>query len=183
MKYKKICLDPGHGGKDSGAAANGLLEDSLNLTVAKELGIMLKKAGWSVTYTRTTDVFIPLGDRVKIAQKAGSELFISIHHNAGGGIGWEVIYEVDDKETKKLAECIGKEFTKNDRPKHGTGVYSKTDRTGKEDYFAVLRNGKIDGVITEYAYLDSRDHNSVDSALELKKEAEAIFKGIQEFNK
>lgn len=182
MKYTKICIDAGHGGTDPGAVANGLKESNLNLSVVKYLGPMLKKAGYSVTYTRTTDIFLELNERVKIAQKAGCQIFISVHHNAGGGMGWEVIFECDDIATKKLAECIGKYFTLAGQTKHGKGVYCKPNSHG-DDYFGVLRNGSMDGVITEFAYLDSKDHEDIDTQTKLKKEAEALFKGIQEYNK
>lgn len=95
---KTICIDPGHGGYDPGAVANGLLEKDLNLAVALGLKTLLEHAGIFVIMTRTTDV-CPAGDttnltkdlqaRCDIANQANVDLFLSIHTNAGGGKGAE----------------------------------------------------------------------------------------------
>ena len=95
---KSICIDPGHGGYDPGACANGLQEKDLNLAVALGLQTLLEHAGIAVTMTRTTDV-CPAGDttnlpkdlqaRCTISDNAKADLFLSIHCNAGGGKGAE----------------------------------------------------------------------------------------------
>lgn len=183
MRRKVVCIDFGHGGKDPGAVANGIKEKIANRKVALKLGELFKKAGYVVIYTHTEDDFVELSDRVKIAQKAGAEFFISVHHNAGGGKGYEIIYEVDQPETKTWATTIANEFAAIGRPKHGAGIYSKSNSTGKEDYFAVLRNGKMLGIITEFAYLDSADYKNIDTEKELEAEAICIFNGTHKFNR
>ena len=75
-----ICINPGHGGSDPGACGD-LRESDMNLTVALILGPMLAERGARVVYTRTTDVRVPLSDRPVIANNAGVDLFVSIHHN------------------------------------------------------------------------------------------------------
>ena len=80
LSGKIICLNPGHGGSDPGACGP-LRESDENLTVALILGPMLTERGVQVVYTRTTDVRVPLSDRPVIANNAGADLFISIHHN------------------------------------------------------------------------------------------------------
>lgn len=82
LTFKTIMLDPGHGGKDPGAAANGLKEKSINLRFAKILAAKLKKAGFNVLYTRSTDKFIPLEERTAMANIKKADMFISIHCNA-----------------------------------------------------------------------------------------------------
>lgn len=80
LSGKIICINPGHGGSDPGACGP-LRESDMNLTVALILGPMLSERGASVVYTRTSDVRVPLSDRPVIANNAGADLFISIHHN------------------------------------------------------------------------------------------------------
>lgn len=80
LSGKIICLNPGHGGSDPGACGD-LRESDMNLTVALRLGQLLSERGARVVYTRTTDVRVPLSDRPVIANNAGADLFISIHHN------------------------------------------------------------------------------------------------------
>lgn len=83
LGVRSIILDPGHGGKDPGAMANGLKEKDIVLDVAKKLAPLLEKnLGCKVTFTRDNDTFIPLEDRTAIANTQGADLFISLHINA-----------------------------------------------------------------------------------------------------
>lgn len=75
-----VVLDPGHGGKDPGAiGGNGTYEKNITLATGKELQTILQKRGYTVYLTRSTDIFIPLRQRIKIAQKYKADLFMSIH--------------------------------------------------------------------------------------------------------
>lgn len=83
LRVKTIVIDPGHGGKDPGAMANGLKEKNIVLKVAKKLALILrKKLDCRVILTRSTDVFIPLEERTAIANKNDADLFVSLHVNA-----------------------------------------------------------------------------------------------------
>ncbi len=81
---KRIVVDPGHGGKDSGAVGkNGLKEKDCNLDIARRLKTKLEKElGVTVLLTRDRDVFIPLNGRTEFANTRNAQLFISIHNNA-----------------------------------------------------------------------------------------------------
>ncbi|MBN8522014.1 MAG: N-acetylmuramoyl-L-alanine amidase [Alphaproteobacteria bacterium] len=76
-----VVIDPGHGGQDPGAvAAGGIYEKTVTLAAAKQLKQKLEESGrYQVFLTRDRDVFIKLGDRVKIARKHKADLFVSIH--------------------------------------------------------------------------------------------------------
>jgi N-acetylmuramoyl-L-alanine amidase len=83
LRVKKIVIDPGHGGKDPGAMANGLKEKDIVLKVARKLAPMLEnRLGCKVILTRNKDVFIPLEERTAIANKNDADLFISLHVNS-----------------------------------------------------------------------------------------------------
>lgn len=79
-----LVIDPGHGGKDVGAHGAKSYEKNINLSVAKLFGEKVKKECKDVTvvYTRDTDTFVSLKDRADIANKAGGDLFVSIHVNS-----------------------------------------------------------------------------------------------------
>ena len=79
-----VVIDAGHGGKDPGALGSMSKEKDIALSVAKKLGekINANHSDVNVLYTRTTDKFIPLDERPKIANKANADLFISLHCNA-----------------------------------------------------------------------------------------------------
>jgi N-acetylmuramoyl-L-alanine amidase len=79
---KTICLDPGHGGKDSGNRVGGHYEKNYTLPLAFELRDQLKKLGFKVVLTRSRDVYVDLPARPAIANKRGADLFISLHFNA-----------------------------------------------------------------------------------------------------
>lgn len=78
-----VVIDPGHGGRDPGAGAHGVLEKNITLDVALKLGKYLQEElGVNVEYTRKDDRFIELRDRGRIANEYGGKLFISLHVNA-----------------------------------------------------------------------------------------------------
>ena len=80
---KMIVIDPGHGGKDPGAMGRtGLKEKTVVLDIGRRLKKLLEQRGHRVIMTRTTDRFISLEDRTKLANAAKADLFISIHANA-----------------------------------------------------------------------------------------------------
>ena len=84
LKLGKVVIDAGHGGHDTGTIGpNGLLEKDLVLEVALRLGkLITRQLGAEVVYTRSTDVFIPLEERTRIANEEKADLFISIHANS-----------------------------------------------------------------------------------------------------
>jgi N-acetylmuramoyl-L-alanine amidase len=81
-KIKSICLDPGHGGKDSGNRVGDKQEKDFTLRLAFELRDQLKRHGFKVWLTRSTDTFIELPDRPGLARRRRADLFLSLHFNA-----------------------------------------------------------------------------------------------------
>lgn len=81
---RTIVIDPGHGGRDTGAVGpNGLREKNVVLEIALKLRRLIqKRLGIRVVMTRTEDVFVPLEERTAIANRAKADFFISIHVNA-----------------------------------------------------------------------------------------------------
>lgn len=81
-----VVIDPGHGGSDPGAIANGIWEKDVNLAVALKLRDILNSQGIDVFMTRDRDVTVDLDDRPAISNEykdnVGADLFVSIHSNA-----------------------------------------------------------------------------------------------------
>jgi N-acetylmuramoyl-L-alanine amidase len=106
-----VMLDPGHGGKDPGAiGVSGTYEKLVSLATALELKRQLEAGGrYRVELTRTRDMFIPLDDRVDIAQRRGAALFVSMHadalsdHSVRGASVYTLAPTASDAQTAALA--------------------------------------------------------------------------------
>ena len=83
LSVSRVVIDPGHGGHDPGAQANGINESELVLDISQRVAKLLgQKPGFEVVLTRSTDEFIPLEERTGIAKREEADLFLSIHANA-----------------------------------------------------------------------------------------------------
>lgn len=84
IKKKIIVIDPGHGGKDSGAIGykKHIYEKNIVFKISKELSKILKQKGYTVYLTRNKDTFIKLRHRTEYANKKNADIFISVHANA-----------------------------------------------------------------------------------------------------
>ena len=108
-----VMLDPGHGGKDPGAiGVTGLYEKTVALAAAQELKRQLEAGGrFRVELTRQRDVFIPLEDRVGIAQRRGAALFVSMHADAltDRGVRGASVYTLGDATDAQTAALARRE--------------------------------------------------------------------------
>lgn len=127
-----LVLDPGHGGIDPGAEAEGMTEAALMLTFARELKeVLLRQGGFRVVLTRDADVFVPLEARMSIARQAGADAFLSLHADAlaegeaSGATIYTLAAEAEDRAAQALAE-------RHDRDDLLAGV----DLTGQDDLVA-----------------------------------------------
>jgi len=112
-KIRRIVVDPGHGGHDSGAIGpNGVREKDVVLAIGLKLRDLLKdELGLDVVMTRASDVFIPLEERTAIANKVNADLFVSVHANAAlnrSASGIETYY-LNLAKTEKAAQLAAKE--------------------------------------------------------------------------
>ncbi|CAM3434578.1 N-acetylmuramoyl-L-alanine amidase [Corallococcus sp. ZKHCc1 1396] len=83
LKVRRVVIDPGHGGHDSGAVGKGgTMEKEVALAISKKVADGLREKGLEVVLTRDDDTFIRLEDRAKLANEAHGDLFISVHCNS-----------------------------------------------------------------------------------------------------
>jgi len=178
----RIGIDFGHGGVDPGASGGGMLEKKINYNVGMELRRLLMTAGHEVVLSRTEDATLGLSARTKIFNTKKCDLVVSVHHNAGGGDGYDIIHQVDPKWTiksKRLAGMVAFEFDKLNN-KHRVFTRSST-KNPKEDYHTIIALTECPAIITELAFLDTRDVMVVDTLNEQKLEAMAIFRAISRY--
>lgn len=171
-----ITLDPGHGGTDPGAVANGLREKDINLDVSKRVEAKLKAKGIKVYMTRSTDVFHTLGARVDKGVASGSNAFVSIHTNAAtpAASGSETFYSASvGNDSKQLATFIQNRLYKAmDHPNRGVKNYG----------FQVIRTNPLPAALVELGFVTNQyDAAKLASGTYKDRAASAIAAGIEDY--
>jgi len=141
-RKKLIVIDPGHGGKDSGAIGiNSRFEKDLVFTVSLILKELLERKGYKVLLTRDGDYFIELQERTRFANHKDADLFVSVHANA-------VDLRHSDPSKSKGIETFFLSPARSDRAKraaekeNGYGV-GTMDGLSKEAFLTFLNREKI----------------------------------------
>ena len=173
----KVCIDAGHGGKDSGAVGSKTHEKWIALDVAIRVARKLKNSGIDVVMTRDSDYFVGLEERAKIANNAGADLFVSIHCNSSdnkSATGTEVwCYQWENLTIFALAGCIKNRLIAR------TGF---RDRGVKEENFAVLRLTKCPAALVELGFISNPQEEQTMMSYDYQDAAStAIVEGIKEF--
>ncbi|MDH6674480.1 N-acetylmuramoyl-L-alanine amidase [Paenibacillus sp. LBL] len=149
---KKIWIDGGHGGKDPGACGNGLQEKDIALTVSLGVKDRLEAEyeGVQVSMSRSTDVFLELSERTNAANKAGADLLVSIHCNAGGGAGGfeSFRYTSASTATRSLQNVLHTEIMAALKP------FGVIDRGQKAKNLHMCRESRMPAVLTENLFID-----------------------------
>lgn len=177
-----IVIDSGHGGSDSGASGNGMLEKDYTLMISKYMKDRFDELGIPSKLTRTTDETVSPSDRVnRILNAYGNSpnvLVISNHLNAGGGSGSEVIYALrnNDRLAKSILAGLG-EAGMPIRKAYQRRLPS--DMT--KDYYFIHRNtGLTEPLIIEYGFIDNK--NDADMIKNnYKRYAEEVVKAIANY--
>jgi len=130
-----VVLDAGHGGLDDGAhSPGGALEKDIVLEFVHALAARLEKTGhYKIVMTRDSDVFVPLADRVKIAQDAGASLFISIHADMLAEepqVSGATVYTVSDQASDPAAAKVAEKENQSDA---AAGVVGREDNSEVAD--------------------------------------------------
>ena len=194
---RTIFLDPGHGGRDSGAYYYNVAEKDLNMQVYRKLRKKLEELGYKVLTSRDSDIDVDfVTERSRMVNKTNSDIFISIHFNATGSpysraSGIQTYSYSDDpdypskinpywhnhpdrmSESKRLAAAIHSSLLAE------TGA---KDAGLLERSFAVLRETAKPAVLLELGYIDNFAENQQirDSHYQDKLVA-GIVKGIQKY--
>jgi N-acetylmuramoyl-L-alanine amidase len=202
-----ICLDPGHGGKDSGNRVGfgffGHSEKTYTLLLAFELRDQFKKAGFNVVLTRTKDTYVDLPARPAMANKLGADLFVSLHFNATQTGKNEVegpetycITPVGAASSNAQGEGGGFGATTANRCENRSLLLAYQmekslvqnlnveDRGVRRARFAVLRDATMPAILIEGGYMTNPAEGKkiYDSAYR-RQMAAAIVKGILAYQK
>ena len=194
---KTIFLDPGHGGRDSGAYYYNVAEKDLNMQVYRKLRKKLEELGYKVLTSRDSDIDVDfITERSRMVNKTNSDIFISIHFNATGSAyskssGIQTYSYSDEpdypskinpywhnhpdrmSESKRLAAAIHSSLLAE------TGA---KDAGLLESSFAVLRETAKPAVLLELGYMDNfAENQQIQDSHYQDKLVAGIVKGIQKY--
>jgi N-acetylmuramoyl-L-alanine amidase len=151
--FSTVVVDAGHGGKDSGAYRRyGPPEKMITLDVAQRLNRKLRESQLKTVMTRSSDVFIPLDDRVSIENTQKNAIFVSIHFNDSrrrGIRGFETYYH--SGESFDLANRIQSKLMT---------IPNSANRGIHTANFRVLRNANCPAVLVECGFLSNRSEGN-----------------------
>jgi N-acetylmuramoyl-L-alanine amidase len=173
-----VVIDPGHGGKDSGAPGlGGLLEKDVVLPISTKLARILEQNGIQVVLTRDADFFVELQGRVDIAKRVNATLFVSIHANAVDNrpdVNGLELYYYDSGYG--LAESVRQSILQN--------ISSLKNRGTRKARFYVLRKNSMPAILVETGYMTGREDNPrLGSSEYQSRMAEGIASGILNYLK
>ena len=191
VTQKRIVIDVGHGGKDSGAIGlNGIKENDVVLGIAKEICILNKmifKGRYDIYLTRYDDRFIPLSDRSRLAKSLNACMFVSLHCNAStnNSRGMEVYtlnsFSEDSEPNIKKSIALGTEILGEAK------LHLKIeDRGMKFANFQVLREtiGHCPAILVELGFLTNSDESAYFlETSNVKATALAILLGMDNYLK
>ena len=194
---KTIFLDPGHGGRDSGAYYYNVAEKDLNMQVYRKLRKKLEELGYKVLTSRDSDIDVDfITERSRMVNKTNSDIFISIHFNATGsayskssGIQTYSYSDEPDYPSKINPYWHNHPDRMSESKRLAVAIHSSLlAETGAKDAgllersFAVLRETAKPAVLLELGYIDNLAENQQirDSHYQDKLVA-GIVKGIQKY--
>lgn len=177
LKNKVIVIDPGHGGRDTGATGiKGSYEKNLTLKTAQLLYDKLKTEGANVVMTRNTDSYLSLSSRVGMSHTYAADAFISIHYDSilDSSVRGMTSYYYHNYQ-QRLATAVGKEVASFTKLK---------DRGVRYGDYHVLRENKRASVLLELGYLsNSAEETLVNSESYQANAATGIYQGLAKYFK
>ena len=200
---KVICIDPGHGGKDTGNVVGYRAEKTYTLLLAQELAAQLKSAGYKVILTRTRDTYPELSERADIANRNNADLFLSLHFNAVAsgksevsGVETYCITPVGASSSNSEGRGAGYGSTPGNRMENKSlllaflvqkalvkGIEAE-DRAVRRARFAVLRDAEMPAILIESGYMTHPiEGKKIFDAVYRQQTAKAIARGINDYIK
>ena len=185
MNNRLVIVDAGHGGIDSGAVGNGMLEKNLTLEISKYIYNRLKEIGIPVVMTREEDTYLPKEDRIRrvmsLSSNSTKPILIANHINAGGGEGAEVVYSLRDND--ELATLVLDKIGEKGQLKRKVYQRRLPENPNKDYYYILRETGNTEPILIEYGFIDNKNdayklkNNLLDDDTEEAKEEYIVEKG------
>ena len=196
---RKIVLDPGHGGFDQGAAGGSVVEKNFALRLAVRTAEILRRCGYTVLLTRSSDRLIPLNSRAAFANNARADIFVSLHCNAStdrraDGIESYCLTPAGAASTNQkrisTVKCPGNQLDPNNfllAFELHRALLNRTranDRGVRRGRFAVLRDLNMPGVLLEVGFLSNPgEETRLRNAAYVEQLARGIAVGIINYHR
>lgn len=182
MNNRLVIVDAGHGGIDSGAVGNGMLEKNLTLEISKYIYNRLKEIGIPVVMTREEDTYLPKEDRIRrvmsLSSNSTKPILIANHINAGGGEGAEVVYSLRDND--ELATLVLDKIGEKGQLKRKVYQRRLPENPNKDYYYILRETGNTEPILIEYGFIDNKN-----DAYKLKNNlldyAEGVVEAISQY--
>lgn len=174
-----VFIDAGHGGNDGGCFEGNIVEKDINLAIAKIVEEKLTEAGFGVLMSRSDDTYVAKEDRVKMANEAQADIYVSIHQNSSDDrsvSGMEVWYEGTDagRASKRLALLVSHQTA------DGTQA-SEREVRGDGEYY-VTKNTQMPACLIETGFLSNKEERARLASREYQEQiAAGIVQGITYF--
>lgn len=177
-----VIIDAGHGGIDSGAVGNNLLEKDLNLKASQYLYNRLKELGIPAKLVRDNDEYLPKEERVRriknLYNNSPNTILISNHMNAGNGEGAEIVYSL--KNNSNLADLILSNIKESGQKVRKTYQRRLPENPNLDYYYILRETGNTTPLLIEYGFIDNiNDSNRLKNNLE--EYVEGVVKGLTEY--
>ena len=175
MNDYKIIIDAGHGGIDSGAVGNNLLEKDLNLRASLYMYDTLKELGIPVKLSRDNDEYLPKDERVRRINNMmePNTILISNHMNAGAGEGAEIVYSLNNNNI--LPELILNNIKAKGQKVRKTYQRRLPENPNKDYYYILRETNSKEPLLIEYGFIDN-----INDSNRLKNNLEDYVEGVVE---
>jgi N-acetylmuramoyl-L-alanine amidase len=170
-----VCIDPGHGGSDTGALENGVAEKDVNLDIALRARALLEAKGCRVVMTRESDQTVSLAQRCAIANGAHASLLVSIHNNSRPpDVEGTTTYFCRGSDVgRRLAAFVQAEVVRR---------IGRPDRGVKDSGLYMVRNAAMPAALLEGVFLSSREEAWLITDAGFRRHiAEGVAAGIEDF--
>jgi N-acetylmuramoyl-L-alanine amidase len=188
-KAVTIVLDPGHGGRDTGAISKDrtLNEKDVVLSIGLKTRDILEKAGYKVIMTRKDDTYVGLSERPAMANQAGADLFVSIHCDSVDSTephGTGTFYYAPETTPALYAQEYQRSLLADLLQKAMLDKCGRTDRSIRQANYAVLRESNMPSALVETAFISNTEEAQLLASADFQtKAAQAIAEGIQKYIK
>jgi len=147
-----VVLDPGHGGRyphDGAHGRKGLVEKNVALAVSNKTKELLEAAGATVVLTREGDVDVPLSERVRIANEAGADVFLSIHCNS-----------MEMREDRKVTRGVETYFLSPDPTDAEARMLAQLENGGPDAVPLPKASTQVEGILNDLALGQARNDSA-----------------------